>query len=800
MRGGAKAENWTAQQLFAVDIDNEDKSAPKGEKRRAEKPLTIEEVQRRCTEWSVYPVLIYETFSSSPEWLKFRIVFAANRIISDGAERDCIQLALMELFPECDPSCKNRDRLFFGGKRALFFNKSECYFEPAAIMPLGKAAADLEHAEKMFAELDHKSSSPELDDLKRRFDFLGYIRQNFSVTEKRSGNYIVLNPCPICGHKDDFVFYPHTNSFRCFSTNGNVGGTIIDFLMYTKKLDRAQAVRYFKEDLCGIRPSAENSGLSRELQTHIERAAREENREQRSTMFTDIINAARTQGTEQQALQFARGICRKENLPDLWELPKSFDESAKLPKLTDSCLPPKLWEYMQAVAKYVQVAPEMCVLPLLSVLSMCVQGKAVISYPANAHTEPLNLYTMTIAAPGERKSGSFKEFIRPVNEYQQQRNETLRLAVRNYKTQKAFLERQRDNAMKGKQADLKKAQEFDKQLAELKEVHEIKLYIKDTTPEALAGELAKQGERMAILDDEGSVFDVLTGLYSSGQVNINIMLEAYDGTPYTISRKTSEDITLYNPLLAVGLMVQPAHYAEAMSNKQFSGRGFIHRFMFAFPEPMTGHLKFESPNIDLNLQTMYHDLIKSLLVIPYPKDKLPMICHSREARILFEDYFDHLQKEMQQGERFENMKEWASKQFARALRVAGIFHMAEHKGYIADKPLSGENAAYAIALALWEEQQAYHALSGEGAESDTVRNAKLILDKLKKLEVNEMTKSELLSRKITRLSAQELAEPLELLESLNYIKVSEERSTPKSKPKIVIHINPIIKTDKTDKS
>ena len=117
-----------------------------------------------------------------------------------------------------------------------------------------------------------------------------------------------------------------------------------------------------------------------------------------------------------------------------------------------------------------------------------------------------------------------------------------------------------------------------------------------------------------------------------------------------------------------------------------------------------------------------------------------------------------------------------------------------------DKPLSGENAAYAIALALWEEQQAFHALSGEGTESETVRNAKLILEKLKGLEVSEITKGELLTKKIARLSAQELAVPLELLESLNYIKVSEERSTPKSKPKIVIHINPIIKTDKTDKS
>ena len=50
LRGGAKAENWTAQQLFAVDIDNEDKTAPKGEKRRAAEPLTIEEVKRKIKE------------------------------------------------------------------------------------------------------------------------------------------------------------------------------------------------------------------------------------------------------------------------------------------------------------------------------------------------------------------------------------------------------------------------------------------------------------------------------------------------------------------------------------------------------------------------------------------------------------------------------------------------------------------------------------------------------------------------------------------------------------------------------
>ncbi|MBO4867959.1 MAG: DUF3987 domain-containing protein [Ruminococcus sp.] len=517
---------------------------------------------------------------------------------------------------------------------------------------------------------------------------------------------------------------------------------------------------------------------------------------ERSEYYTHLMDMARSYGLEKELERVAKAVCLEQGEPDLWELPKSFEGSAQLPKLTESCLPSKLWDYLKAVSEYVQVAPEMCVLPLMSVLSMCVQGKAVIRHPKNAHTEPLNIYTMTIAAPGERKSGSFKEFIRPVNEYQIQHNQELGSAINNYKMQKTFLERQRDTAMKGQKADLKKAQEFDKQLADLKEVHELKLYVKDTTPEALAGELAKQGERLAILDDEGSVFDVLTGLYSNGQVNINILLEAYDGTLYTVSRKTSDDITLHNPLLTVGLMVQPAHYADAMGCKQFTGRGFIHRFLFAFPEARAGYLNFQSPDISLKLRKDYHDLVQSLLVIPYPQENIPQILHSPEAAILFEDYHDCLQRQMQQGERFENMKEWASKQFARALRVAGIFHIIGNSDDIIQAvqiPLSGETAFAALEFCRWSEAQAYHALSGEGAEGDTVRNAKLILDKLRKLKVDEITKGELLAMKINRLTSHEITEPLDMLADLNYIKILEMKNGQRGKPKVIIQINPNIK-------
>ena len=86
-------------------------------------PLDVAEVLKRCGSWNIAPALIYETFSSTPQWLKFRIVFISSEVITDGTQRDLIQLGLQEIFPECDSSCKNRDRLFFGGKSTLYIDE-----------------------------------------------------------------------------------------------------------------------------------------------------------------------------------------------------------------------------------------------------------------------------------------------------------------------------------------------------------------------------------------------------------------------------------------------------------------------------------------------------------------------------------------------------------------------------------------------------------------------------------------------------------------------------------------------------
>ena len=62
--------------------------------------------------------------------------------------------------------------------------------------------------------------------------------------------YIMFENCEICGHHNDLVYYPETNSFSCFSDKGDVGGTIIDYLKEVYKLTPSKAIKKFKKELC----------------------------------------------------------------------------------------------------------------------------------------------------------------------------------------------------------------------------------------------------------------------------------------------------------------------------------------------------------------------------------------------------------------------------------------------------------------------------------------------------------------------------------------------------------------------
>jgi len=102
--GRIKNENWTQQSIFALDFD--------------EGLISVEDVYLRLAQYEIVPQLYYNTFSSTIMLPKFRVVLFMDSIVIDEKIHKLISDGLLSLFPEADPSCKNRGRMFLGGKES----------------------------------------------------------------------------------------------------------------------------------------------------------------------------------------------------------------------------------------------------------------------------------------------------------------------------------------------------------------------------------------------------------------------------------------------------------------------------------------------------------------------------------------------------------------------------------------------------------------------------------------------------------------------------------------------------------
>ena len=83
-----------------------------------------------------------------------------------------------------------------------------------------------------------------------------------------------------------------------------------------------------------------------------------------------------------------------------------------------------------------------------------------------------------------------------------------------------------------------------------------RLWTSDSTPERLQSLLADHDERMALISDEGGIFEIMAGLYSDGKANIDVFLQAHAGRSVRVDRG-SRTVYLNKPSLSFGLAIQP---------------------------------------------------------------------------------------------------------------------------------------------------------------------------------------------------------------------------------------------------
>lgn len=469
-----------------------------------------------------------------------------------------------------------------------------------------------------------------------------------------------------------------------------------------------------------------------------------------------------------------------------------FSTGRKLPAFPVEHLPEKIRNYAKEVAESLQVPVDMTAVSALVVISLCVQGKYAIC-PKPDWKEPLNLYSAIVGRPSERKSAVLEKMTYPIRNYMKEENERRKSAITKYELEKEVLEKKVESI---KQAIAKGNETYSiddvmnakKELSELQEVKPVRLFADDTSPEALTSLLNQCDGKMSIISSEGGIFDIAAGRYSerANRANIDVFLKAFSGDSIIVDRKGRESETILNPVLTILLFVQPDVIQDIMSNRTFSGRGFLARFLYCIPDSLIGKRKYETPPITEKSRRCYEDLIYKLLDFP----------DMFEARKIYLDpeaykdsatYFDIIEERLN-GD-LKDIEAWAGKYYGQIMRIAGILHCIKYETDAYNNRINRQTIQEAIAIGEYFLKHAQAAFEMTGTMDDkTTRNAKRILKRLESIEEIGINRTKLNLLCNGKMSAIELTEALQVLENRGYIKI--EKIKTKGRPTENIIMNP----------
>lgn len=296
-------------------------------------------------------------------------------------------------------------------------------------------------------------------------------------------------------------------------------------------------------------------------------------------------------------------------------------DQADVPAMPDDLMPGWFGDMTRAVAASTEVDVAMPAMIGLAVLSLTCQRRYVVSVRAG-HVEPLNIYTAAPAESGERKTGVFKPMILPVIKWEMYERDGLEPLIKAAESKRATVEQRikhlRKQAAKAKSCDVDSIHaEITELEADLPEIPKLpQLFAQDTTTEHLGTMMADNDEYMALLSDEGGMFDNLAGRYARGVPNLDLILQAHDGTPIRVDRGSRPSVRLNHPLLTIGILPQPDVIRQAFSKPGFEGRGLMSRFLYWSPRSSLGERTHETEYIPDQVRGDYNEAINNLLRVP----------------------------------------------------------------------------------------------------------------------------------------------------------------------------------------
>ena len=267
---GTTGDTWQAQQVICADIDNDTgKKDADGRKIRLAEPLTPAKAREVMAQHGIDPYFMYYSFSNADNWPKFRIVLVLDAPITDPGTANDLIARFTGIFnaaaEHCaDTTASDNARLYYGGKAdcIIYTSGQTTRTELLQALPVYEATGRAETpteavkttweykrtpAPQKGAYRPYSALQAQFEADKESFNLAAYVESTTNSRPVKRGRALFFNPCPICGHNDDFQV---TGSvYHCHSASGGTGGSIIDYLMNKDGLDMGAACDKFKYDI-----------------------------------------------------------------------------------------------------------------------------------------------------------------------------------------------------------------------------------------------------------------------------------------------------------------------------------------------------------------------------------------------------------------------------------------------------------------------------------------------------------------------------------------------------------------------
>lgn len=522
------------------------------------------------------------------------------------------------------------------------------------------------------------------------------------------------------------------------------------------------------------------------------------------------LDRAELQQIWNSALKFYRGKVTKQpdyippadyNAPvePKWEPPIPFTQHT-LPTFPVDAFPPEIRDYVLAVAETTQTPVDMAATAALAVLALCQQGKYRIK-GKDDWIEPLNLFTVIVAEPSERKSAVISHMAGAVHRFEAAYNQQHAAAIERSRVEKRILEKQQRNleemVLKGK-AQIEDLQDVSMQLANFREVMPMRLYVDDVTTEKLTSVLSENNGTATILSAEGGIFDMLSGIYTKN-VNIDVFLKGHSGDSIRVDRIGRNSESIMNPALTVLLAVQPSVLSGMMSNGTFRGRGLTARFMYCMPKSRVGDRLYRTQPIPDEVARCYEITIRNLLDEGTPQSP-ELICLSPEADKLLEAFAGEVESKLKSE--YSDIPDWAGKLVGAVLRISGLLcraanaKCADFLDLSESAMVSPEQMTGAIAIGRYFTEHARAAYSLMGAD-DLVKQSKYTLDAIIKNGLTEFTRRDIMRICRSFKKTEQVQPVLNHLTDLGYLALKEaEQPVGKGRPNNPAYlVNPLLYRD-----